>query len=274
MEEKEEVKLEENQEEVVKNEEIENKAEEKQEEKKVEKEEKIEKPLTDDELYTKIQTEKLLKNQKIKKISMISVLSVVFALAVVIICLASIPLNLKPSFLDNNYVARVYINGNVYSGTLSSEQNATEYNNLRNLIDDTFNQTYFSGLFNGSLIGYNISETPRQTLSSFNSTLQNDNSNDYVRFEFSEPQILRNKDGSAYSSRLDRNVNSFEFDEAYMMLSDEEGSTSITFYFVVKYIRENMTEEDINGLTEYVISMTTVGDTYEIFHHFNPNAED
>ena len=274
MEEKEEVKLEENQEEVVKNEEIENKAEEKQEAKKVEKEEKIEKPLTDDELYTKIQTEKLLKNQKIKKISMISVLSVVFALAVVIICLASIPLNLKPSFLDNNYVARVYINGNVYSGTLSSEQNATEYNNLRNLIDDTFNQTYFSGLFNGSLIGYNISETPRQTLSSFNSTLQNDNSNDYVRFEFSEPQILRNKDGSAYSSRLDRNVNSFEFDEAYMMLSDEEGSTSITFYFVVKYIRENMTEEDINGLTEYVISMTTVGDTYEIFHHFNPNAED
>ena len=274
MEEKEEVKLEENQEEVVKNEEIENKAEEKQEAKKVEKEEKIEKPLTDDELYTKIQTEKLLKNQKIKKISMISVLSVVFALAVVIICLASIPLNLKPSFLDNNYVARVYINGNVYSGTLSSEQNATEYNNLRNLIDDTFNQTYFSGLFNGSLIGYNISETPRQTLSSFNSTLQNDNSNDYVRFEFSEPQILRNKDGSAYSSSLDRNVNSFEFDEAYMMLSDEEGSTSITFYFVVKYIRENMTEEDINGLTEYVISMTTVGDTYEIFHHFDPNAED
>ena len=116
-----------------------------------------EKPLSDDELYTKIQTEKLLKSQKAKKISMISILSVVFALAVVIICLASIPLNLKPDFMNLDYVAEVYIDGEPYSGTLSSDVNTEEYNTLRELVDDVFNQTYFSGLFNGSLIGYNIS---------------------------------------------------------------------------------------------------------------------
>ncbi len=270
MEEKDEVKLEEN----VENKTSENESTEVNDNDKKTEKQNIEKPLTDDELYTKIQTEKLLKNQKVKKISIISVLSVVFALAIVIICLASIPLNLKPDFLNPDYVARVYINGNVYSGTLSNEQNTTEYNNLRNLIDETFNQTYFSGLFNGSLTGYNISESNRQTLSSFNSTLQNENSNDYVRFEFSNPQTLKNKDGSAYSSRIDTNVNSFNFTVAYMMLSDDEGSDSVTFYFVVKYIRDNMSEEDINGLTEYVISMTTVGETYQIYHHFDPNAED
>ena len=100
MEEKDEVKLEEN----VENKTSENESTEvNNNDKNIEKQ-NIEKPLTDDELYTKIQTEKLLKNQKVKKISIISVLSVVFALAIVIICLASIPLNLKPDFLNPEFL--------------------------------------------------------------------------------------------------------------------------------------------------------------------------
>lgn len=233
-----------------------------------------EKPLSDDELYTKIQTEKLLKSQKAKKISMISILSVVFALAVVIICLASIPLNLKPDFMNLDYVAEVYIDGEPYSGTLSSDVNTEEYNTLRELVDDVFNQTYFSGLFNGSLIGYNISETNRQTLSSFNSTLQNDSSNDYIRLEFAEPQTLRNKDGSVYTSSWYPNtVLSFDFQVAYLMLSDEAGDDTVTFYFVVQYINSNTGNAYDDG-KEYVISMTTVGETYPIFDHFNPNSEE
>ena len=233
-----------------------------------------EKPLSDDELYTKIQTEKLLKSQKAKKISMISILSVVFALAVVIICLASIPLNLKPDFMNLDYVAEVYIDGEPYSGTLSSDVNTEEYNTLRELVDDVFNQTYFSGLFNGSLIGYNISETNRQTLSSFNSTLQNDSSNDYIRLEFAEPQTLRNKDGSVYTSSWYPNtVLSFDFQVAYLMLSDEAGDDTVTFYFVVQYINSNTGNAYDDG-KEYVISMTTVGETYPIFNHFNPNSEE
>ena len=228
--------------------------------------------VTDEELYAKIQTEKMLKNQKIKKISIISVLSVVFALAVVIICLASIPLNLKPVFLNQDYVAKVFIGGESYAGTLSNDTNQEEYNKLRELVDSAFNQTYFSGLFNGSLSNYNFTES-RTPYSTFLDTLKNDKESNYVTFEFSQEQTLKNRDGSVYESTRSTRVKSFKFTNVYMQLSDKEGDNNVTFYVVVQYINTSTGESIDEKTKDYVIKMTTVGQTYPIFEHFNPNDD-
>lgn len=236
-------------------------------------EEKVEdkQKLTDDELYTKIQTEKMLKNQKIKKISLISALSLVFALAVVIICLASIPLNLKPQFLNSNYVATVVVDGQPFSGALSEETNSEEYKVLKGYIDNMFTQTYFSGLFNGTIFGYDMNERDRQTEEVFKSSLKN---YDYVEFEFLNSQTIKNKDGSVYvSTRYPNSVKSFSFEKAYMILSDDETSDMVTFYFIVQYVN-TATGEALNEGQRYAISMTTRGDTYPIYEHFNPDIEE
>lgn len=235
-----------------------------------------EKVLTDEELYAKIQTEKLLKKQKVKKISTISVMSVVLALVIVVVCLASIPLNLKPYFFNNEYIAYVYIDdySNSTTGMMSSTTNEKEYNNLRSLIDSMFNQTYFSALFNGSVFSYNITESDRMTYSTFRSALTNGSYGDYIRLEFIEEQILLNKDGSRYSStRYPSLVTYFTFTEAYMLISDEEGDTDCTIYFVVQYINRNENSssygEVVSGSSDtYVIKMTTFAETYQIYEHF------
>lgn len=237
----------------------------------IEKENKVEeKPLTDDELYTKIQTEKLLKKKKVKKITFISLMSVLFALVVVIICLASIPVDLKPEFLKaSQYNANVIIDGKSFSGNISPN-NDEKYKEFNNVLNDAFARTYFAGIFDGSLMQYDFSER-RMTFEDFNTSLSNEENNDYVYFELLQPQTLKNRDGSNYSSRVDSTAYPFEFTEVYMMLSSEEGNDEAVFYVVVKYV--NNKTEDVNELTEYVIKLTTRGNTFAIYDHYNPQED-
>lgn len=230
-----------------------------------------EKPLTDDELYTKIQTEKLLKKKKAKQITFISVMSVLFALVVVVICLASIPVQLKPEFLTKTqYNANVYIDGSSYSGSVSPN-NDEKYQEFNDALNKVFARTYLAGIFDGSLMDYTFSEK-RMTHSNFKESLKNEESNDYVYFELLEAQTLKNRNGSNYSSRVDSTALPFEFTEVYMMLSNTEGNDEAVFYVVVKYVHKDT--EDISELTEYVIKLTTRGNTFALYDHYNPQEEE
>ena len=117
---------------------------------------------SNDELYSKIETEKLLKEKKRKNALIITFLSIVFAITVVIICLASIPLNLKPSFLRNtnniNSVS-VIVNGSYTGITSTNEDDSEAFSEFLSVLNDAFGQTYFSALFNGSLSNVDIVES-------------------------------------------------------------------------------------------------------------------
>ena len=242
-----------------------------------EKEIKEEKVVTDDELYAKIETEKMLKSKRNKNIIMITSLALVLAVVIVVICLATIRVNLKPNFLsDTNYLASVYIDGEPETGDMSNTSQAENFNEFNKLLDDAMSQTYFAGLFNGSMFNYSITENKNNTRANFESETLKDSS--YVILEFIEPQTLLNHDGSVYSSHINSSVTSFEFTEVYMMLNEEEGVQNIDFYVVTRYIRTNNdgVEEEI-GLggvkDEYVIRITTQGDTSALFDRYDPNSE-
>ena len=238
-----------------------------------EKEIKEEKVVTDDELYAKIETEKMLKSKRNKNIIMITSLALVLAVVIVVICLATIRVNLKPNFLsDTNYRASIYINGEPETGEMSNSSQTENFNEFNKLLDDAMSQTYFAGLFNGSMFNYSITENKNNTHANFESETLKDSS--YVILEFIEPQTLLNHDGSVYSSHINSSVTSFEFTEVYMMLNEEEGVQNIDFYVVTEYRRTDGEDIGLGGVTgDYVIRITTQGDTSALFDRYDPNSE-
>lgn len=223
-----------------------------------------------DELYTKIETEKLMKEKKRKNAFIIAFLSVVFALAVVIICLASIPLNMKPSFLKSTFNANVTVNGTStgeMTPIVDGESNA-DYNEFMNILNDAFSQTYFSALFNGSLSSANPIES-KEKFTNFENDL---GEKSYVYFAFAEIQNIKDKNGKIYSSTKNLNAVPFTFDEAYLVLSEEEGIREASFYVVVRYLDEDGKElKNFEG--QYVIEIPVKADTSKIFDHYNPNSD-
>lgn len=227
----------------------------------------------DDELYAKIETEKLIKEKKKKNALIITFLSIVFAITVVIICLASIPLNLKPSFLRNTSNIRsvsITVNGSYTGISSSNEEDSQAFTEFTNVLNDAFGQTYFSALFNGSLSSIDIVEN-KESFSNFES--DRDNASGYVRFRFKTGQNILDGSGNIYQSTRNLNAVPFTFDEAYLILSEENGIQTASFYVVVKYLGEDGKELS-NFEGEYVIEIPVKADTSKIFDHYDPNAED
>ena len=225
--------------------------------------------VVDDDLYAKIETEKLVKEKKRKKITTIVFLSVVFVLAVVIICLASIPLNLKPSyFKTGDYQANVFINGHSVTGAMSpsDDESNVDYNELVGVFNSAFQQTYFSALFNGSLSGVTLRENKVPYDNFYSDNLSGGS---YVRFEFNEAKTLLNASGNVYQSTQNHQAEPFTFDEAYLLISEEDGVQDASFYVVVRYL--NSDGEELTHFTgEYVIQIETKANTSVIFEHYNP----
>lgn len=223
--------------------------------------------LTDEELYAKIQTDKLLKKKKASKIATVASMAIVLVLAIVIIVLACVPISLKPTFLNTeNYTANVYINFENEEGTFSKNVDETEFKEFQEILNTAFNQTYFSGIFNGSL-EYNISEKLEKKTSLITGTEVDGNKN-YIHFCFNDSQKLTYKNGKTYASTQNRSVKSFEFNDVYMTLSTEEGLQDTTFYVVVKYVTD--TTEDVGALDSYIIRVTVKANTFEIYDKYNP----
>lgn len=224
---------------------------------------------SNDELYSKIETEKLLKEKKRKNALIITFLSIVFAITVVIICLASIPLNLKPSFLRNtsniNSVS-VKVNGS-YTGISSTNEDDSEaFSEFLSVLNDAFGQTYFSALFNGSLSNVDIIENKESHTNDFLSDT------DHVYFTFKEEQNILDGNGNVYTSVKTLNAVPFTFDEAYLVLSEESGVQTASFYVVVQYLdSEGHVLNDYAG--EYVIEIQTKADTSKIFDHYDPSVD-
>lgn len=225
-----------------------------------------------DELYTKIETEKLMKEKKKKNAFIIAFLSVVFALAVVIICLASIPLNMKPSFLKSTFNANVTVNGTStgeMTPIVDGESNA-DYNEFMNILNDAFSQTYFSALFNGSLSSANPVENLVEYSTFESDTL--DTATGSVEFRFAEIQTVKDKNGNDYRSTKNLNAVPFTFDVAYLILDEENGVKSVSFYVVVEYLDEDGKElKNFEG--QYVIEIPIKADTSKIFDRYNPNSD-
>ncbi len=230
-----------------------------------------ERVLTDDELYAKIETEKMLRRKKVKKVSTLTCLCVAFVLALCVIILAVVPITFKPSFLNEFY--RVTL----YSGTSSSNGNVlfgdgddtTAFDTFCKYFNESFNQSVLTALFNGGFSGYTIAEesttsvydgtTNSNWISSFSGLLDEDDY--FVRLQFQNDVTLTNSNGSTYVSTSYGSA-TYTFTDAYVEISSSSGVKDTMIYIIGKYYATQNGEEK---LWYRLIAITVRADTSNIY---------
>ncbi|MBP3431611.1 MAG: hypothetical protein J6K39_02020 [Clostridia bacterium] len=202
--------------------------------------------LSDDELYAKIQTEKLLKRKKTKRIATFAGLCFAFALAVCIIVLAVVPVSLKPNCLQDGFV-RVYLHPGTTSSVSISEDD-DKYDDFMRVYDKAFAQTYLNALFSGSLFSYDIQESvdsysdENAILGSFGSLVGTDTY--FVRLEYSEKQTVTKQNGQAYISRYSNSSwdGKLTFNEAFVVVNKTAGVQDTKIYISAERPSKNETK--------------------------------
>ena len=212
--------------------------------------------LSDDELYAKIQTDKLLKKKKNRRIATIVGMCFAFALAVVIIVLAAVPVSLKPRFIDGGFDQV-----KLYPGTANADASfsvGTErYDEFMKIYNEAFSQSYISAIFNGSLFTYSIEENTEsagengtQLPPSFIS-----NNSYFVELRFTEPQTFTKQNGGVFHSKLENRwwtasrIN-LQFTTAYLEVKQSEGWQNVNVYVVGYYPNFN-TSGSLNETDPY-----------------------
>lgn len=226
--------------------------------------------LSDDEIYTKIQTEKLLSKKKKGKIATIVSLCLTFVLAVTLIVMASVPVTFIPKCLSKDF-SRV----NIYPGTTTSgiafEEGSDGYNRFMELYSNSFSQTYISALFSGNIFEFEIEENwdSVPTLSEFVS-----NSGYVAYLQYEKDQTLTYRNGKKYSSRYHTslwNYSDLTFREVYVKLNKEAGMQNTTFYIVVNNypVFDGANQQYDVKTTGNLIKVTVKADTYSIYKAYD-----
>ncbi len=194
--------------------------------------------LSEDELYAKIQTEKLLKRKQTKKIATLSGLCVAMVLAVCLIILAAVPISLKPSCIKSGfYDVKLYAGSSAPAVFVEGEE---EFDAFLKYYSKSFSQTCLAAMFNGGMGTYNIDEQhvkvdERNVLSKVKELAGS--GNNLVRLGFDEERHLTKKNGRTYhsiysNSRWDGVL---KFDEAYFVVNQEKGVKNTSVYIVAEY---------------------------------------
>lgn len=216
--------------------------------------------LSDDEIYTKIQTEKLLKRKKTKRVATLVSLCVSFALAVCLIVLSVVPVSLKPKCLYDGFSTVT-----MYSGTSSftfGENNRHDtYEEFLKLYDDSFAEPYISAIFSGSLFTYDIDELYSQNADTVIDSELRQTSKRYFRLSYETDQTFTKQSGGAYISRVANSTfdGILKFKTAYIVVNDEDGFQNTNVYIVANNYPTK------SGIESHVIKVTIRANTNKIY---------
>lgn len=236
----------------------------------------IEENLSEDELYAKIQTEKLLKRKKTKKITTLVSLCVAFVLAVIVIIMAAVPVSLKPNCLKEGFS---YVT--MYAGSAKPDQgfgpNDEKFAKFMQKYDKAFSQTYLTALFSGSLFQYKIEENgdnlnPGQVLGSLGSLIGTDTY--FVRLRYAQEKVFTMQNGKAYISNYGPTSNwngELTFSEAYVVVNKTAGVQDTKVYIEVK--RPSSSSSAVDGEVSSLVSVTVRADTHVIYEAWQDLTE-
>lgn len=230
--------------------------------------------LSDDELYAKIQTQKLLKKKQNKKIATIVGMGFAFVLAVVIIILAAVPVSLKPRCMVDGFDSVALYPGN--SNGVSYSEGEDEYNEFMKVYDKAFSQPYISAIFSGSLFSYNIEETsdlPSTVIGAGGSLIQNNTY--YVRLRYSQEQVLTYQSGKVFESKFYSGKDDelwsgkysggkLYFTDVYFEVNQTSGIQETNVYIVAIY-PDKVNDNDKIVTKEYIVKITVKANTYAIY---------
>lgn len=196
--------------------------------------------LTDDELYAKIQTEKLLKKKKSKKIATFAALCVAMVLAICIIVLAAVPANLKPRCLKADFDEVTLIVGDI--SDRHYEKDDEKYDEFTSYFNKSFSQPYLSALFSGALFDYDIDEDKTDVSLNNNArdVIRNrvGRSSNLVELYYRTEQVITSQNGKVYQPTT-VNASQYSFNYVYFVVGKDAGVRQAEIYFVAYYPNPN-----------------------------------
>lgn len=222
--------------------------------------------LSDDELYAKIQTQKLLKRKQQKRTATLIGMCFAFVLALVVIILAAVPVSLKPNCMEKGFYSVALYPGTTASGG-SFYEGEDKYKQFIKAYDKAFSQPYIAAIFSGSLFSYDIEEnmaTVSSVIGPGGSLVQNNQY--YVRLRYAEEQKLTNRNGKLYKSRLSNSTwdGKLTFTEVYFEVSQKAGIQETKVYVVANgYPVKN---GDTTTIESRIITITVKADTHAIYN--------
>ncbi len=223
--------------------------------------------LSDDELYTKLQTEKMLRRKQNNRIATISGLCALFAFAVVIIVLAVVPVSLVPRYLQNDFVymstnagETENVNGVVVrlskSNTTHTIISKDEFAKFKTLFDKSFSQSYINAIFSGNLARYEIEETWKNE----STVLDSLNDKYIISLDFKQNQEFTYSDGSKYNSKY---AGTLTFKRVYVTVNEKDGFQDTKLYVVANNYKQN------DKIVEKIVEVTIRANTFEIFDQWD-----
>lgn len=189
------------------------------------------------------------KKKKKRIITSIISLSLVFVIALMVIIMACVKVDLKPSVIKEP--TRIYFNT---QSTVQYDSSTDEYKKFMEEYDKTFSLSYLSALFTGQLGGYEIIEDQLQALPSELTE------GVYANFIYKNDKItLTRKDGKTYYSKYNSNY-SIDFTEVTFALSSENKVQDTTMY--LKY---SWSTTDSGTTREYYAEIKLKANTYNLY---------
>jgi len=223
--------------------------------------------LSDDEIYTKLQTEKLVKRKKNKRIATFVGLCVSLALAVCVIVLAVVSVSMKPACVNGGFSTVKLHNGKYNPESVSYHEGESGYSQFMDYYNKSFEQSYLEALFNGSFttVKYEESIEKGTTAADILGTSGELNSNGvvYLEFNFDEAQELKYTSGRANRYWDGK----FTFTKAYVVVNTEEGMRTTNVYVVVDYptFDKNGEQTGVVSKGPYVITITVKANTSVVY---------
>lgn len=223
--------------------------------------------LSDDELYAKIQTQKLLKRKQQKRTATLIGMCFAFVLALVVIILAAVPVSLKPNCMEKGFYSVALYPGTTASGG-SFYEGEDKYKQFIKAYDKAFSQPYIAAIFSGSLFSYDIEDnmaTVSSVIGPGGSLIQNNQY--YVRLRYAEDQKLTNRNGRLYKSIWSNSTwdGKLTFTEVYFEVSQKAGIQETKVYVVAN----GYPITDKKGTTTIesrIITITVKADTHAIYN--------
>ncbi len=251
------------------------KSEETEVEKNVTENQEQEKKLTDDELYAQIQTEKLLKKKKTRKIVTFSGLCIALALAICLIVLAVVPVSLKPRCAVGGFSEVELYHGESIVGRFDDKDlGKDKFDLFLKKYNESFNTTYLSAIFSGSLFSYTIDENLLGAKSDSNVTDEEyENAYDladmvenapeyYAKLKFDSDRKFLRQNGSVFKSKYGSSGNwdgSLTYKYVFVAINQTKAS-HVTFYILGKSPQKQSDDKNY-----HVITVDVKADTSQIY---------
>lgn len=205
-----------------------------------------------------------IKRKRMTRIAAFIVLGIVVALAVLIIVAACVPMNLKPSLINDPDQIIVY-NQSSEHGRFSSDED--QYATFMEKFNSMFKTNFLIAMFSGRLGDYEVQasnyEQSEARSKGFTVTkLENEvlKKGYYVQFFYREgnEQDLRKSNGDICTSSFFGNI-ALTYRSIYFTISEKDSVETLTMYVPVKL-------SNSNNETEYVLSFTQKANTSILYN--------